>query len=127
VVKNTVKNHSTFTKNNFMVNQELITTSTSLEGYKITKHLGIVRGITVRSRGLGGNFVGGIQTLFGGKIGVYVNLCEQAREEAYQLMLQHAAERGANAVLNMRYDANEVMAGVTEVLAYGTAVVVEKI
>ncbi len=109
-----------------MVNQELITTSTSLEGYKITKHLGIVRGITVRSRGLGGNFVGGIQTLFGGKIGVYVNLCEQAREEAYQLMLQHATERGANAVLNMRYDANEVMAGVTEVLAYGTAVVVEK-
>jgi uncharacterized protein YbjQ (UPF0145 family) len=110
-----------------MVNQELITTSTSLEGYKITKHLGIVRGITVRSRGLGGNFVGGIQTLFGGKIGVYVNLCEQAREEAYQLMLQHATERGANAVLNMRYDANEVMAGVTEVLAYGTAVVVEKV
>ncbi len=110
-----------------MVNQELITTSTSLEGYKITKHLGIVRGITVRSRGLGGNFVGGIQTLFGGKIGVYVNLCEQAREEAYQLMLQHATERGANAVLNMRYDANEVMAGVTEVLAYGTEVVVEKV
>lgn len=110
-----------------MVNQELITTSTSLEGYKIIKHLGIVRGITVRSRGLGGNFVGGIQTLFGGKIGVYVNLCEQAREEAYQLMLQHATERGANAVINMRYDANEVMAGVTEVLAYGTAVVIEKV
>jgi uncharacterized protein YbjQ (UPF0145 family) len=110
-----------------MVNQELITTSTSLEGYKITKHLGVVRGITVRSRGLGGNFVGGLQTMFGGKIGVYVKLCEQAREEAYQLMLQHAAERGANAVINMRYDANEVMAGVTEVLAYGTAVVAEKI
>lgn len=110
-----------------MVNQELITTTTSLEGYKIIKHLGIVRGITVRSRGLGGNFVGGIQTLFGGKIGVYVNLCEQAREEAYQLMLQHATERGANAVINMRYDANEVMAGVTEVLAYGTAVVIEKV
>jgi uncharacterized protein YbjQ (UPF0145 family) len=110
-----------------MVNQELITTSTSLEGFKITKHLGVVRGITVRSRGLGGNFVGGLQTMFGGKIGVYVKLCEQAREEAYQLMLQHAAERGANAVINMRYDANEVMAGVTEVLAYGTAVVAEKI
>lgn len=126
MAKNTVKIELHLQKK-IMVNQELITTSTSLEGYKITKHLGIVRGITVRSRGLGGNFVGGIQTLFGGKIGVYVNLCEQAREEAYQLMLQHAAERGANAVLNMRYDANEVMAGVTEVLAYGTAVIAEKI
>jgi uncharacterized protein YbjQ (UPF0145 family) len=110
-----------------MVNQELITTANNLEGYRITKHLGIVRGITVRSRGIGGNFVGGIQTMFGGKISVYVNLCEQAREEAYQLMLKHGSERGANAIINMRYDANEVMAGVTEVLAYGTAVVIEKI
>jgi uncharacterized protein YbjQ (UPF0145 family) len=125
MAKNTVKSFYLY-KKQIMVNQELITTSTSLDGYKITKHLGVVRGITVRSRGLGGNFVGGLQTMFGGKIGVYVKLCEQAREEAYQLMLQHAGERGANAVINMRYDANEVMAGVTEVLAYGTAVIVEK-
>ena len=110
-----------------MVDQQLITTSTILEGYRITKHLGIVRGITVRSRSLFGNIAGGFQTLFGGKISIYVELCEKTREEAYQLMLQHANERGANAIINMRYDANEVMNGVTEVLAYGTAVVVEKI
>ena len=110
-----------------MIDQQLITTSTALEGYRISKHLGIVRGITVRSRGLGGNFIGGLQTLFGGKISIYVELCEKTREEAYQLMLQHASERGANAIINMRYDANEVMNGVTEVLAYGTAVVVEKV
>jgi uncharacterized protein YbjQ (UPF0145 family) len=110
-----------------MVDHNLITTANNLEGYRITKQLGIIRGITVRSRGLGGNFVGGLQTMFGGKISVYVQLCEQAREEAYELMTRHAGERGANAIVNMRYDANEVMAGVTEVLAYGTAVVVEKI
>ena len=109
-----------------MIDQQLITTSTILEGYRITKHLGIVRGITVRSRSLFGNIAGGFQTLFGGKISIYVELCEKTREEAYQLMLQHANERGANAIINMRYDANEVMNGVTEVLAYGTAVVVEK-
>ena len=110
-----------------MINQQLITTSNTLEGYRITNHLGIVRGITVRSRSLLGNIAGGFQTLFGGKISIYVELCEKTREEAYQLMLQHAQERGANAIINMRYDANEVMNGVTEVLAYGTAVVVEKI
>jgi uncharacterized protein YbjQ (UPF0145 family) len=110
-----------------MINQQLITTANSLEGYRITNHLGIVRGITVRSRSLLGNIAGGFQTLFGGKISIYVQLCEKTREEAYQLMLQHAQERGANAIINMRYDANEVMNGVTEVLAYGTAVVVEKI
>ena len=99
--------------------------STNLEGYKITKQLGIIRGITVRSRGLGGNVLGGLQTLVGGKNTIYTELCETAREEAYQLMMQHAQERGANAVINMRYDANEVLQGVTEVLAYGTAVVVE--
>ena len=104
-----------------------VTTSTGLEGYKITKQLGLVRGITVRSRSLLGNIAGGFQTLFGGKISIYVELCEKTREEAFQLMLQHAGERGANAIINMRYDANEVMNGVTEVLAYGTAVVVEKI
>jgi len=103
----------------------LVTTSTNLEGYKITKQLGIIRGITVRSRGLGGNVMGGLQTLVGGKNTIYTELCETTREEAYQLMMMHAQERGANAVINMRYDANEVMQGVTEVLAYGTAVVVE--
>lgn len=110
-----------------MVDQHLITTSNSLEGYRIVKHFGIVRGITVRSRSVFGNIAGGFQTLFGGKISIYVELCEKTREEAYQLMLQHAQEHGANAVINMRYDANEVMNGVTEVLAYGTAVQVEKI
>ena len=110
-----------------MIEQQLITSSTMLEGYRITKHLGVVRGITVRSRSLFGNIAGVFQTLFGGKISIYVELCEKTREEAFQLMLQHGNERGANAIINMRYDANEVMNGVTEVLAYGTAVVVEKI
>jgi uncharacterized protein YbjQ (UPF0145 family) len=86
----------------------------------------VVRGITVRSRSLFGNIAGGLQTLVGGKISIYVELCEKTREEAFQHMMQHADERGANAILNMRYDANEVLNGVTEVLAYGTAVVVEK-
>ena len=105
----------------------LITTSNQLEGYRITKHLGLVRGITVRSRSVLGNVAGGIQSLFGGKLSIYVELCERAREEAYQNLLAHAREVGANAVINMRYDANEVRDGITEVLAYGTAVVVEKI
>jgi len=110
-----------------MIDQNLITTANQLEGYRITKHLGLVRGITVRSRSLLGNIGGGFQSLFGGKLSIYVELCEKTREEAYQLMLQHANERGANAIINMRYDANEVMAGITDVLAYGTAVTFEKI
>lgn len=105
-----------------MVDQQLITASNQLEGYRITKHLGIVRGITVRSRSLFGNIAGGFQTLIGGKISIYIELCERTREEAYQQMIQHANDRGANAIINIRYDANEVMAGVTEVLCYGTAV-----
>ncbi|MES2062256.1 MAG: YbjQ family protein [Bacteroidota bacterium] len=104
----------------------LITTSTGLDGYKVVKHLGVVRGITVRSRSVVGNFAGGIQSLFGGRLSVYVELCENAREEAYHLLIQHAQAIGANAIIGMRYDANEVMQGITEVLAYGTAVVVEK-
>jgi uncharacterized protein YbjQ (UPF0145 family) len=104
----------------------LITTSTHLEGYKITQQLGLVRGITVRSRSVIGNMAGGFMTIFGGRSAIYTELCERAREEAYQLMLQHARAVGANAVINMRYDANEVMSGLTEVLAYGTAVIVEK-
>ena len=103
-----------------------ITTSNQLEGYRITRHLGVVRGITVRSRSLFGNIAGGFQTLLGGKITIYQELCEKTREEAFQQMIDHAQERGANAIINMRYDANEVMEGVTEVLSYGTAVVVEK-
>lgn len=110
-----------------MLDQSMITTSTDLEGYRITRNLGVVRGITVRSRSVLGNIAGGLQTLFGGQISIYVDLCEKTREEAFQYMMQHAAERGANAIINMRYDANEVMNGVTEVLAYGTAVMVEKI
>ena len=105
-----------------MVDIQLITASNQLEGYKIVKHLGIVRGITVRSRSVLGNMVGGLQTILGGKLSIYIELCERAREEAFQLMIEHANERGANAIINIRYDANEVMSGVTEVLCYGTAV-----
>ncbi len=105
-----------------MVDIQLITASNQLEGYKITKHLGIVRGITVRSRSVLGNMVGGLQTILGGKLSIYIELCERAREEAFQNMIDHANERGANAIINIRYDANEVMSGVTEVLCYGTAV-----
>jgi uncharacterized protein YbjQ (UPF0145 family) len=109
-----------------MIDLAMITTSIDLNGYRVTKNLGVVRGITVRSRSLLGNVAGGLQSLFGGTISIYVDLCEKTREEAFQLMIQHAAERGANAIINMRYDANEVMNGITEVLAYGTAVQVEK-
>ena len=109
------------------MDHSLVTTSTSLEGYKIVKHLGVVRGITVRSRSALGNIAGGFQSLFGGRLSIYVELCENAREEAYQLLIQHAEVMSATAIVNMRYDANEVMQGVTEVLAYGTAVVVEKV
>jgi uncharacterized protein YbjQ (UPF0145 family) len=117
---------SIFTKNLFMIDPTMITTSIALDGYRITRNLGIVRGITVRSRSLLGNLAGGLQSIFGGELSIYVDLCEKTREEAFQYMRQHAAERGANAIINMRYDANEVMNGVTEVLAYGTAVYVEK-
>jgi len=109
-----------------MIDLTMVTTSTALDGHRVTRNLGVVRGITVRSRSVLGNLAGGLQTLFGGQISIYVDLCEKTREEAFQYMLQHAAERGANAIINVRYDANEVMNGVTEVLAYGTAVVVEK-
>ncbi|HTR30005.1 MAG TPA: YbjQ family protein [Puia sp.] len=105
-----------------MLDPTMITTSVSLDGYRIVRNLGVVRGITVRSRSVLGNIAGGLQTIFGGQISIYIDLCEKTREEAFQYMMQHAAERGANAVINMRYDANEVMNGVTEVLAYGTAV-----
>ena len=105
----------------------LITTSINLEGYKVTNQLGLVRGITVRSRSLAGNLAGSFMTMFGGKSTIYTELCEKTREEALQLMIQHGKDLGCNAIINMRYDANDVMPGLTEVLAYGTAVVVEKV
>ncbi|HEV2350676.1 MAG TPA: YbjQ family protein [Terriglobia bacterium] len=102
----------------------MVTSAFELPGFTVTKNLGVVRGITVRSRSVVGNFLGGLQSLFGGNITIYTELCEQARSETYQLMCQHAQAVGANAVIGMRYDATEVMAGLTEVLCYGTAVVV---
>jgi uncharacterized protein YbjQ (UPF0145 family) len=103
-----------------------ITTANSFEGYRITRELGIVRGITVRSRNIIANIGAGLQSLIGGNISLYTELCEKAREEAFEFMIQHADEMGANAIIAMRYDANEVTAGITEVLAYGTAVIVER-
>jgi uncharacterized protein YbjQ (UPF0145 family) len=104
----------------------MVTSANELPGYRIVRNLGIVRGITVRSRSVLGNLAAGIQTIIGGNISILTELCEKAREEAYEILLQHAAQHGANAIVCMRYDANEVMQGVTEVLAYGTAVQVEK-
>ena len=105
----------------------IVATTNDLHGYRIVRHVGLVRGITVRSRSVLGNLAGGVQSIFGGKLSIYVNLAETAREEAYQSLVAHAREHGANAVIAMRYDANEIMDGITEVLAYGTAVVVEPI
>jgi uncharacterized protein YbjQ (UPF0145 family) len=105
----------------------MVTSANELPGYRIVRNLGIVRGITVRSRSVLGNLAAGIQTIIGGNISILTELCEKAREEAYEILLQHAAQHGANAIVCMRYDANEVMQGVTEVLAYGTAVQVEKV
>ncbi len=107
------------------VDPTLVTTAFELPGCRIARNLGLVRGIVCRSRSVVGNFAAGIQTLFGGNITLYTEMCEQARSDAFRLMMEHAGQMGANAVIGVRYDANEVMAGVTEVLAYGTAVVVE--
>ena len=104
--------------------RSMITGAFELPRHAVTKNLGIVRGITVRSRSIVGNFFGGLQSLFGGNITIYTNLCEQARAEAFDLMCGHAEALGANAIVAMRYDATEVMAGITEVLCYGTAVIV---
>ena len=109
------------------MDHSMVTTAFEFEGHKIVKYLGVVRGITVRSRSIIGNIGAGIQTLFGGNISLYTELCEKARGEAFEIMMQHAQAIGANAVVAMRYDANEVASGVTEVLAYGTAVVVQKV
>ncbi len=110
-----------------MTTNLMVTTTFNFDGYKVVKHLGVVRGIIVRSRSVVGSFGAGVQQIFGGNISIYTELCEQARQEAFELMMQHAQQIGANAVLGMRYDANEISDGVAEVLAYGTAVVVEPI
>ncbi len=110
-----------------MIDTNLITTANALDGYKVTKQLGLVRGITVRSRSVFGNIAGHLQSIVGGELSVYVELCEKARNDAYYHMIEHGNAMGANAIIAMRYDANDVMEGVTEVLAYGTAVYVEKI
>jgi uncharacterized protein YbjQ (UPF0145 family) len=104
----------------------LITTAFTIDGYKVVKNLGVIRGITVRSRNMFATIGASIQTLIGGNITLFTELCEKTRGEAFELMILHAEEIGANAIIGMRYDANEVMQGVTEVLAYGTAVVLEK-
>ena len=103
----------------------LIVTTNDAPGHRVVKTLGVVRGITVRSRNAVSDMFGGVQSIFGGRVGVYVKLAETARQEAYDELVAHAREMGANAILAMRYDANEIMPGITEVLAYGTAVVVE--
>lgn len=108
------------------MDHNLITTTFTLEGYKVVKHLGVVRGIIVRSRSVFGNIGAAIQTLFGGNITLYTELCERTRTDSFEMMVAHAQAIGANALIGVRYDANEVMSGVTEVLCYGTAVVVEK-
>lgn len=105
---------------------EMVTTAVALAGYRVAQNLGVVRGIVVRSRSVVGNFIGGLQSLFGGNITIYTELCEQARSEAYGIMCQNADNRGANAIISMRYDATEIMDGLSEVLCYGTAVVVER-
>lgn len=108
-----------------MLTDASVTTALELPGLRIVRNLGIVRGITVRSRSIVGNFLGGLQTLFGGNITIYTELCEQARLETYRDMMLHARQLGANGIVAVRYDATELMAGLTEVLCYGTAVVVE--
>ncbi|MEJ5170376.1 MAG: YbjQ family protein [Fimbriimonadales bacterium] len=105
--------------------QPWITTADRFEGYRVVRYLGVVRGVTVRSRSMLGTLGASLQTLVGGNITLFTELCEKARAEAYELMVRHALELGANAILAMRYDANEVSPGVAEVIAYGTAVVLE--
>src|ERR1022692_2544610 len=104
----------------------LTTTTFDLPGYRVTKSFGVVRGIMVRSRSIVGNFGASIQSIFGGNITLYTNLCERAREDTFNQMLEHAGQLGANAVIGVRYDATEISAGITEVLCYGTAVFVEQ-
>lgn len=108
-----------------LLNDALVTTAFELPGYRIVRSIGVVRGITVRSRSIVGNFFGALQSLFGGNITIYTELCEQARAETYRDMVMHARQRSANAIIGVRYDATDIMTGLTEVICYGTAVVVE--
>jgi uncharacterized protein YbjQ (UPF0145 family) len=105
----------------------LVATTNDLPGYRITAHVGMVRGVTVRSRSVVGNIGGAIQSIFGGNLSIYTRLAETARQEAYDLMTAHARDLGADAVVAVRYDANEIMDGITEVLAYGTAIKAERL
>ena len=107
------------------INPKLVTTAFDLPGHHIVRNIGVVRGIVVRSRSIVGTLGASLQTLVGGNITLFTQMCERAREDAFRLMLEHAAEHGANALVGVRYDANEVAQGVTEVLAYGTAVIIE--
>jgi uncharacterized protein YbjQ (UPF0145 family) len=109
------------------MDDSMVTTAFSLPGFTIVRNIGVVRGLTVRSRSIVGNFLGGLQSLFGGNITIYTSLCELARSEAYRLMCEHAQQQGANAIIAMHYDATEIMTGLSEVLCYGTAVVVEPV
>ena len=111
----------------YMLPYHMVTTAFELDGYRVVRNLGVVRGITVRSRSIFGTIGGSLQTLVGGNITAFTKLCEQTRAEAFEILVQHASEIGANAIIGMRYDATEIMSGVSEVLAYGTAVVVEPI
>jgi len=116
---------STYPQPTVAFDPAMVTTALELPGYKIVRNLGVVRGIVVRSRNLFANLGAGLQTLVGGNITILTDLCEKTRQDAFNMMIQHAAEHGANAVIMARYDANELMQGVTEVLAYGTAVIIE--
>lgn len=109
-----------------LMKHPMTTTTFGIEGYKISKQLGVVRGITVRSRSIFGTIGAGIQTIFGGNISLFTELCEKSRSEAFDMMVEHAEQINANAVIGVRYDTTELMGGVTEVLCYGTAVVLEK-
>ena len=107
------------------MNPSMTTTTFTIQGYRVTRSLGVVRGITVRSRSIVGTIGGSLQTIFGGNISLFTELCEKTREEAFEMMLRHAQAMGANAVIGVRYDATELLQGVTEVLCYGTAVTVQ--
>lgn len=109
------------------INPALVTTALDLPGYRLVRNIGMVRGIVVRSRSIVGTIGASLQTLVGGNITLYTELCEKARSDAYTLLLEHAAQAGGNAIIAMRYDANEIAPGVTEVLAYGTAVIAEPV
>jgi uncharacterized protein YbjQ (UPF0145 family) len=111
----------------YRISPHMVTTTFTLDNFRVVRNLGVVRGITVRSRSIFGTIGGSLQTIVGGNITAFTKLCEQARAEAFEILLQHAGEIGANAIIGMRYDATELMSGVSEVLAYGTAVVVEPI